>query len=247
MEKGCVYFFKHKGLSPIKIGYSSNESPSGRFDQFKTYAPFGAIIVGFIVTKDPKHLESKLHRQFSSLRLRGEWFEITDDLVSSLVKLYSSDEQKEINQRVQKKMSEIYQKKEDKTSMYSEYIGMLSVDFRHYNSETCDSFNEYYDLKFSNRQMLREIKIHCENKSLDFRQGRDSFGRFFELGQFNNAINNEKAQEIYNNLEYEKEYDAIELVDLFSSVWKPTTMNNRKLNNIALFTKVRHGVYKKTN
>ena len=39
-NKGCVYFFRHIGLSPIKIGYSTHESPLDRFNQFKTYAEF---------------------------------------------------------------------------------------------------------------------------------------------------------------------------------------------------------------
>jgi len=32
-EKGCVYFFRHIGLTPVKIGFSTNESPFDRFEQ----------------------------------------------------------------------------------------------------------------------------------------------------------------------------------------------------------------------
>jgi len=77
-QKGCVYFFRHIGLSPVKIGYSENESPINRFNQFKTYAPFGSEILGFIQTYNANELESNLHRKFSSKRLLGEWFEITE-------------------------------------------------------------------------------------------------------------------------------------------------------------------------
>lgn len=76
-QKGCVYFFKHIGLTPIKIGYSKLESPLDRFDQFKTYAPFGSEIIGFIMTVESKELESYLHKKYSHKRLNGEWFEIT--------------------------------------------------------------------------------------------------------------------------------------------------------------------------
>ena len=48
-KKGCVYFFRHIGLTPVKIGFSTHESPIGRFEQFKTYAPYGSEIIGFIV------------------------------------------------------------------------------------------------------------------------------------------------------------------------------------------------------
>lgn len=96
--KGCVYFFKHVGLKPIKIGYSENESPSGRFNQFKTYAPFGAECLGFITTSTPNDLERELHKKFSANRLEGEWFDISIKEVNNVIENYSSREQlKEIS------------------------------------------------------------------------------------------------------------------------------------------------------
>jgi hypothetical protein len=88
-EKGCVYFFKHVGLSPIKIGYSENESPFFRFNQFKTYAPFGAELIGFIKTKNAKELETTLHQKYARDRIKGEWFEITKEDAEKCIKYYS--------------------------------------------------------------------------------------------------------------------------------------------------------------
>lgn len=89
-EKGCVYFFRHVGLSPIKIGYSENESPIDRFNTFKTYAPFGSEIIGFIRHSDAKQLETELHQKYSRDRLKGEWFEITVDEVNKCIDFYSN-------------------------------------------------------------------------------------------------------------------------------------------------------------
>lgn len=89
-EKGCVYFFKHVGLSPIKIGFSTNESPLSRFDQFRTYAPFGAELVGFIRTYEPLELETILHAKYALKRLKGEWFDITYTDVEREIELYSN-------------------------------------------------------------------------------------------------------------------------------------------------------------
>jgi len=91
-ERGCVYFFRHIGLSPVKIGFSSNESPLKRFEQFKTYAPYGAEILGFIMTKESKELETTLHLKFSSNRLKGEWFEISKEDIDKVVSFYSNIE-----------------------------------------------------------------------------------------------------------------------------------------------------------
>lgn len=89
-EKGCVYFFKHVGLSPIKIGFSTNESPLSRFEQFRTYAPFGAELVGFIRTYEPLELETILHAKYALKRLKGEWFDITNADVEREIELYSN-------------------------------------------------------------------------------------------------------------------------------------------------------------
>lgn len=91
-QKGCVYFFRHIGLSPVKIGYSTNESPINRFNQFKTYAPYGSEILGFIQTKESKELEYKLHTKYASKRIAGEWFEITEEEVNREVDFYSNIE-----------------------------------------------------------------------------------------------------------------------------------------------------------
>jgi Meiotically up-regulated gene 113 len=91
-KKGCVYFFRHIGLTPVKIGFSTNESPIGRFNSFKTYAPYGSEILGFILTDEAKEIETKLHLKYSNKRLLGEWFEITEDEVKVEVDFYSNIE-----------------------------------------------------------------------------------------------------------------------------------------------------------
>ena len=83
---GCVYFFRHIGLTPVKIGYSSSISPLDRFERFKTYAPYGAEILGFIPTKEAKKLEEILHKRYHDKRLSGEWFEITNEEVQREIK-----------------------------------------------------------------------------------------------------------------------------------------------------------------
>lgn len=88
-EKGCVYFFRHIGLTPIKIGFSKNPSPINRFNQFKTYAPFGSEIIGFIQVDNPNELEFIIHSKYNHLRLEGEWFEITEEQAIKEIDFYS--------------------------------------------------------------------------------------------------------------------------------------------------------------
>lgn len=110
--KGCVYFFRHVGLTPVKIGYSNNESPLSRFNQFKTYAPYGSEILGFIQTSDSKLIETKLHLKYASKRLFGEWFEIAEEDIKKEVDFYSNLEDiKERNEFQIKWAEEINKKK----------------------------------------------------------------------------------------------------------------------------------------
>lgn len=87
---GCVYFFRHVGLTPVKIGFTDNESPIHRFDQFKTYAPYGSEILGFIQTDEANNIERMLHKKYSYKRLQGEWFEITEEEVKKEIDSFTN-------------------------------------------------------------------------------------------------------------------------------------------------------------
>ena len=52
--KELVYFIRHKGLTPIKVGKSTKEAFKGRLGQFKTSSPYGIEIVGVITKKGYK-------------------------------------------------------------------------------------------------------------------------------------------------------------------------------------------------
>lgn len=91
---GCVYFFRHLTTEPIKIGYSVKPTPKSRFSQFKTYAPFGAELLGFIRSEDPLSLERELHKKYSDKRLNGEWFNISVSDVKKDIETYTKYQEK---------------------------------------------------------------------------------------------------------------------------------------------------------
>jgi hypothetical protein len=61
----------------VKIGFSAN--PEDRLAALQTAHPRKLLLVGFM----PGSLaeEKFLHEKFSHLRLNGEWFSISDDLM----------------------------------------------------------------------------------------------------------------------------------------------------------------------
>jgi hypothetical protein len=84
-----VYFFREKTRPYVKIGMSKNCIES-RLTQYKTYAPLGVYIVGFIETENATKLEAELHKKYSEKRVCGEFFNMTDDEVMSIINFYDT-------------------------------------------------------------------------------------------------------------------------------------------------------------
>lgn len=84
-----VYFFRETGRPYVKIGMSKNDIQV-RFQSFKTFAPLGAYIVGYIKTNDCAKLEKKIHEKYKDKRLQGEFFNLTDDEIYIEINLHDS-------------------------------------------------------------------------------------------------------------------------------------------------------------
>ena len=86
-KQGCVYFFRHKGLSPVKVGYSTNKNPNKRFEQFSTYAPFGGEILAFESSSMAREIERSIHEKYADKRLNGEWFDLTSKEIEEEIEI----------------------------------------------------------------------------------------------------------------------------------------------------------------
>lgn len=171
IQKGCVYFFKHVGLSPIKIGYSENESPLGRFNEFKTYAPFGVECLGFITTSSPNSLERELHKRFSAKRLEGEWFDITIEEVNNVIENYSSREQlKEISDFQFYYMKQKEKQKEN--NINKQDVNLLTNDEKRliFLDEVMKT-GKINKVQFSNTYKISRQTLHRWHK--DYKQSQD--------------------------------------------------------------------------
>lgn len=66
-----------------KIGRSSH--PHVREYQIGIKLPFPTTVILVMRTDDMGQTESELHRRYSSVRLAGEWFRLTDEHITELV------------------------------------------------------------------------------------------------------------------------------------------------------------------
>jgi hypothetical protein len=164
-EKGCVYFFRHIGLTPVKVGYTNNQSPINRFEQFKTYAPYGSELLGFIISENAKELETQLHKKFSRDRLKGEWFELTEIEVKNTISFYSNIEDIEEKNRFEIEYAKSKISKNIEVPFLDRFNNLYSNDFIENSTmvkkTTLDLCNEFSIDKQNLRKLLKYLKIKC--------------------------------------------------------------------------------------
>src|SRR4051812_41688845 len=75
---GMIYFIEAVGHGRVKIGYAAN--PWKRLRQLQTGHPFELKMLACL----PGELsdEQRLHKEFDSLRIGGEWFKLTPEIES---------------------------------------------------------------------------------------------------------------------------------------------------------------------
>ena len=87
-----VYFFRQNGTNHVKIGYTTKPDVSARFSSFCTYAPYGGKIIGVIKTESGITTEKQIHSEIAHRRLKGEFFNISEDDCQKIIYRYNTDE-----------------------------------------------------------------------------------------------------------------------------------------------------------
>jgi mRNA-degrading endonuclease YafQ of YafQ-DinJ toxin-antitoxin module len=177
-KDGCVYFFKHKKLKPIKIGYSTNESPLDRFDQFKTYAPFGAELIGYIRTKEPLKLEQKLHKKYETKRLNGEWFDISIEDVENDILINSTDEDNQERTQFYIKYINLIIPKENFTSVYFDenivkFLNSCDLKSKMNRMELKKQFlSKFPNENYTSQQFNKDVKKYCSIREIPLKEAK---------------------------------------------------------------------------
>jgi hypothetical protein len=78
-SSGKVYFIQAVNGGPVKIGWTSDEKFQNRLSGLQTGNPYRLQVIGTM--EGDQQVERSLHKQFQHLRLCGEWFENTDELM----------------------------------------------------------------------------------------------------------------------------------------------------------------------
>jgi len=76
---GWVYFILGEDTGRCKIGHARDVER--RLRGFQTGSSEELTIYGVIPAVNPFAMEKAIHKRFAELRIRGEWFTITDELI----------------------------------------------------------------------------------------------------------------------------------------------------------------------
>lgn len=87
----CVYFIRHYGTTPVKVGASKHDNPASRVQDFEVGSPFGIELLGFIKSKDAFSLEKRIHAQLQSKNIKGEWYDLSIEEVNNIIDSYTGN------------------------------------------------------------------------------------------------------------------------------------------------------------
>jgi hypothetical protein len=82
-DEGYVYLVRCGGFHKIGLAKDADKRLSG----LKTSSPFEMELLKKWRCKRPDTIEAHLHERFKSFRTRGEWFQLSEQVVQSLLKL----------------------------------------------------------------------------------------------------------------------------------------------------------------
>jgi len=171
-KKGYVYFLKHNGLNPIKIGCTKGFSPIKRINCYNSYSPYGIDILGYIETDNHKELEKFLHETFKHLRLNNEWFDLSIEQVNSVISEFK------INGEIDKSIIENkYISKDDILKKW--LLNNFIIGSKIHNKELVSKFkNDFIDEYVYNAKSVINI---LKKSSIEFKKGNDVNGRYLIL------------------------------------------------------------------
>lgn len=160
-SRSRVYFIEHEhGL--IKIGVSDN--PQQRLQQIESIIPYSVELIISFESEEAYFCEQALHKIFQERKVKGEWFNISKDIISSIESINYIKTTRELTTRLEFLEDEPFSNNENQCSICG-----FSGDLRnhYYNNEehrpksweSCDFCGE----RFNGKAALNTHKSNCPN------------------------------------------------------------------------------------
>lgn len=176
VNKESVYLLRYVGRKEVKIGMSKNVNPYKRIKDYNMYSIHGVEVLGVVPCLDGLNIEKAIHKEFKHKKIRGEWFELTDEDIEYIINKYSS-----------------YEYKKTYEDFLYKYIEYIDNDSFHVFNRWCHSnikedeiipknylYNKFIDetnIDVTNQQFYKWLHIYADKKNLIAVESRTSQNR----------------------------------------------------------------------
>lgn len=188
INKESVYLLKYVGRKEVKIGMSKDLNPRKRIQQYNMYSIHGVEVLGIIQCLDSRITERKIHQEFKNKRIKGEWFELTDEDVEYIIDKYTDYEYK----RAYKNFLERYSNSLNSydTNKNEQVIYKTSEKFLDWCVDNIDADKKYNKTSLLNKyksdyycdikliRLFNWLKIYAESENLELVEGRNATERY---------------------------------------------------------------------
>ena len=191
-ELGCVYFIRLNGLTPVKIGYSTKSGPQDRLDTIRTSSPFGAELIGFILSSNSKALETALHKELKDVRLHGEWFDITTEKVRSICEKHMHIKQRDEMSKFYEAYSNLLSNRSslkierpcEHYTRVSKFLNETELPYgeRIDKAHLCELYNDQNKINcLTGRKMTSLVRKYFNDMGIIFKEGKSGHVRWIMI------------------------------------------------------------------
>lgn len=84
-NKGYIYLILCKGTNYYKVGYTKSK-PYSRLGELQVGCPYELILKIYFEKENPIKVESAFHKRFKDYLIRGEWFNLDENIYTAAKK-----------------------------------------------------------------------------------------------------------------------------------------------------------------
>lgn len=187
VNKESVYLLRYVGRKEVKIGMSRSLDPRSRIADYGMYSIHGVEVLGVVQCLDSLIMEQTIHKEFKHKKIRGEWFDLTDEDIEYIINKYSSYEYKKAYELFLKKYLDMINVEEFDRKILNivplDFITWfkcnINIDERYNKTNLYFNFIEYSNLTELKQTEFKKWLIHySKHRNIEYTEGRSSKERY---------------------------------------------------------------------
>lgn len=190
VNKESVYLLRYVGRKEVKIGMSKNVNPYKRIKDYGMYSIHGVEVLGVVPCLDGLEIEKTIHKEFRHKRIKGEWFNLTDEDVEFIIDKYSSYEYKKAYDMFLKNYIKKIQNIDEydldietHEGFYEWCVKNIETDVKYLKADLLDEYNKCFKTEVKRKDLFNMISKYAYQNDIEIVEKRTQDYRYviFEL------------------------------------------------------------------